>query len=98
MRQKWKQETCLVGATNQILSNSLPTMQVRTLNEEDHVFLCSLFYSDDAPKPLRVEPEKTPAPTKSGDFQQFSSSKKFSISISTVLKSLSFVYFVKTSL
>ena len=55
-----------------------------------------ISFLDDAPKQLPIEPEKTPAPSKSGDFQQFSSSKK--LSISAVLRSCVLVFFVKYSL
>jgi len=65
-------------------------------SNQSNIFNFFTRNADDAPKQLPIEPEKTPAPSKSGDFQQFSSSKK--LSISAVLRSCVLVFFVKYSL
>merc|ERR1711874_500542 len=59
-------------------------------SNQSEIFKFFTRNKDDTPKQLPIEPEKTPAPSKSGDFHQFSSSKKLSISV--FLQSFVFVF------
>lgn len=58
-------------------------------SNQSEIFKFFTRNKDDTPKQLPIEPEKTPAPSKSGDFHHFSSSKKLSIT-----KCVYFVVFV----
>ena len=78
MKQKLKQEMSLDGANSQIFSNFLLAIKVGW--KEVTSILKVEFCAEDTPKQLPIEPERTPAPSKSGDFQHFSSSKRLTIS------------------
>lgn len=49
-------------------------------SKQSNIFKFFTRNKEDTPKQLPIEPERTPAPSKSGDFQHFSSSKRLSIS------------------
>ena len=73
MRLELKQEMGLDGAISLMSSNSLlgPKVYFRNKREYQKFIKLSFLFSE-TPKQLPIEPEKTPAPSKSGDFHHFS--------------------------